>query len=187
MTTTAPVNTLPHQNSGQQHVVMQTPAPVDNTVFLCGDISANMCLGQTMAGHGTSYNGLHYGGLNDDGGGGSGNPSNSNMISMENDTQWVKILKNGDAVIDGHGLFKCLYYLCKYSTTHRHFYFQNNVRWISTRIWSLRHSFFSHVGIANNISGGHFNDQKLPDLTFIFNWRISRSRHSFWIRQANFY
>ena len=88
MTTTA-VNTLAQQNSGQQHVVMQTPAPVvDNTVFLCGDISANMCLGQTVAGHGTSHHGLHYG-LNDDGGGGvsgSGNASNSNMI-MESDAQ----------------------------------------------------------------------------------------------------
>ena len=86
MTTT--VNTLAQQNSGQQHVVMQTPAPVvDNTVFLCGDISANMCLGQTVAGHGTSHHGLHYG-LNDDGGGGGsgGNASNSNMI-MESDTQ----------------------------------------------------------------------------------------------------
>ena len=84
MTTTAPVNTLAHQNLGQQHVVMQTPAPVDNTVFLCGDISANMCLGQTVAGHGTSHHGLHYG-LNEDGSG-SGNASNSNMI-MENDAQ----------------------------------------------------------------------------------------------------
>ena len=82
MTTT--VNTLAQQNSGQ-HVVMQTPAPVvDNTVFLCGDISANMCLGQTVAGHGTSHHGLHYG-LNEDGSG-SGNASNSNMI-MENDAQ----------------------------------------------------------------------------------------------------